>query len=96
MISPPQNVLRHELIGLDVLVVRASNPGHAGVSGRVTDETRNTLVILTGRGGEKQIPKRFSVFRFRLPDARPSTRRVEPRSTAGTADRHAHQINEDE
>jgi len=55
MISP-QNVLRHELIGLDVLVVRASNPGHAGVSGRVTDETRNTLVILTGRG-EKQIPK---------------------------------------
>ncbi|MDN5339383.1 MAG: ribonuclease protein subunit [Euryarchaeota archaeon] len=66
MISP-QNVLRHELIGLDVLVVRASNPGHAGVSGRVTDETKNTLVILTGRG-EKQIPKRFSVFRFRLPD----------------------------
>ncbi len=81
MISP-QNVLRHELIGLDVLVVRASNPGHAGVSGRVTDETRNTLVILTGRGGEKQIPKRFSVFRFRLPDARPST-------STGRASKHS-------
>ena len=66
MISP-QNVLRHELIGLDVLVARASNPGHVGVSGRVIDETRNTLVILTGRG-ETRIPKRFSVFRFRLPD----------------------------
>jgi len=66
MISP-QNVLRHELIGLDVLVARASNPGHVGVSGRIIDETRNTLVILTGRG-EKRIPKRFSVFRLRLPD----------------------------
>ena len=66
MISP-RNVLRHELIGLDVLVARASNPGHVGVSGRIIDETRNTLVILTERG-EKRIPKRFSVFRFRLPD----------------------------
>ncbi len=66
MISP-QNVLRHELIGLDVLVARASNPGHAGVSGRIVDETRNTLVIQTGQG-EKRIPKRFSVFRLRLPD----------------------------
>ncbi len=66
MISP-QNVLRHELIGLDVLVARASNPGHAGVSGRIIDETRNTLVIQTG-SGEKRIPKRFSVFRLRLPD----------------------------
>ncbi|NLA39619.1 MAG: ribonuclease P protein component 1 [Methanomicrobiales archaeon] len=66
MISP-RNILRHELIGLDVLVVRASNPGHAGVSGRIIDETRNTLVIRTERG-EKRIPKRFSLFRFRLPD----------------------------
>ena len=66
MISP-QNVLRHELIGLDVLVARASNPGHVGVSGRIIDETRNTLVIQTGLG-EKRIPKRFSVFRLRLPD----------------------------
>ena len=62
-----RNVLRHELIGLDVLVTRASNPGHAGGSGRIVDETRNTLVILTERG-EKRIPKRFSVFRLRLPD----------------------------
>ncbi|HOB17846.1 MAG TPA: ribonuclease P protein component 1 [Candidatus Methanoculleus thermohydrogenotrophicum] len=66
MISP-RNILRHELIGLDVLVARASNPGHVGVAGRIIDETRNTLVIWTERG-EKRIPKRFSVFRFRLPD----------------------------
>jgi ribonuclease P protein subunit POP4 len=66
MISP-QNVLRHELIGLDVLVVCASNPNQIGVSGRIIDETRNTLVVRTERG-TKRIPKRFSVFRLRLPD----------------------------
>lgn len=66
MISP-QNVLRHELIGLDVLVTCASNPGHVGVSGRIVDETKNTLVIRTERG-EARIPKRFSIFRLRLPD----------------------------
>ncbi|MFW5639304.1 MAG: ribonuclease P protein component 1 [Methanoculleus sp.] len=31
------------------------------------DETQNTLTIRTERG-EKQIPKRFSVFRLQLPD----------------------------
>lgn len=62
-----QNILRHELIGLDVLVIRASNPEQVGVAGLVIDETKNTLVIRTGRG-EKRIPKRFSVFRFQLPD----------------------------
>lgn len=66
MISP-RNILRHELIGLDVLVARASNPAHVGLSGRIVDETRNTLLIQTGRG-EKRIPKRLSVFRLRLPD----------------------------
>ncbi|HQD25210.1 MULTISPECIES: ribonuclease P protein component 1 [Methanoculleus] len=66
MISP-QNVLRHELLGLNVLVVSASNPGHVGVSGRIIDETKNTLIIQT-EGKKKRIPKRSSVFRIRLPD----------------------------
>jgi len=39
MISP-QNVLSHELIGLDVLVVAASNPTHIGVNGCIIDETK--------------------------------------------------------
>ncbi len=63
----PQNVLRHELIGLDVLVAAASNPSHAGISGRIIDETRNTLVIQTGRG-LKRIPKKYSTLHIRLPD----------------------------
>ncbi|HUU76321.1 MAG TPA: ribonuclease P protein component 1 [Methanoregulaceae archaeon] len=66
MISP-QNILRHELIGLDVLVVNASNPTHVGISGRIIDETRNTLVI-QGKDGQKRVPKKFSRFRLTLPD----------------------------
>lgn len=68
MISP-QNVIRHELIGLDVLVVHASNPACAGICGRIIDETRNLLIIVTERG-VRRIPKNRSVFRITLPDGR--------------------------
>jgi ribonuclease P protein subunit POP4 len=66
MISP-RNVIRHELIGLDVLVVRASNPTHTGVSGKIMDESRNMLIIRTG-SGLKRIPKKTGTFRVSLPD----------------------------
>jgi ribonuclease P protein subunit POP4 len=68
MISP-QNVLSHELIGLDVLVLKASNPLHTGVSGRVIDETKHMLAIKTTQG-IRLIPKRQSVFRLVLPQGR--------------------------
>jgi len=62
----PQNVLRHELIGLDVLVSGATNPSHRKVSGRIIDETRNLLVIETACG-VKRIPKMRSTFQVILP-----------------------------
>ena len=61
MISP-QNVLRHELIGLDVLVSGASNPLHRGLYGRIIDETKNLLIVETSHG-VKRIPKMYSRFR---------------------------------
>jgi ribonuclease P protein subunit POP4 len=65
MISP-QNVLRHELIGMDILVSGAANPKQSGLSGRVIDETKNLLVIETPKG-VRRIPKMHSIFRVRLP-----------------------------
>ncbi|AGB03639.1 ribonuclease P protein component 1 [Methanoregula formicica] len=62
----PQNVLRHELIGMDILVSGAANPDQRGLSGRVIDETRNLLVIETPNG-VRRIPKMHSIFRVRLP-----------------------------
>ncbi|WP_292425845.1 ribonuclease P protein subunit [Methanoregula sp.] len=62
-----QNVIRHELIGLDVLVAGAANPFQTGVSGHIIDETRNLVVIQT-HTGIKKIPKLGSTFRLSLPD----------------------------
>jgi len=61
----PQNVLRHELIGMDILVSGAANPDQRGLSGRVIDETRNLLVIETQKG-VRRIQKMHSIFRVRL------------------------------
>ena len=61
-----RNVLRHELIGLDVLVLGAANPLQKGLSGRIIDETRNLLVIETLKG-MKRVQKAHSVFRVSLP-----------------------------
>ena len=61
-----RNVLRHELIGLDVLVSGAANPELRGLSGRIIDETRNLLVIETPRG-IKRIQKMHTIFRVFLP-----------------------------
>ena len=61
-----RNVLRHELIGLDVLVSGAANPGQTGISGRIIDETRNLLVIETPHG-IRRIAKMHNTFRVSLP-----------------------------
>jgi ribonuclease P protein subunit POP4 len=61
-----QNVLRHELIGLDVLVSGAANPLQWGISGHIIDETKNLLIIETP-SGVKRIPKMHSRFRLHLP-----------------------------
>jgi ribonuclease P protein subunit POP4 len=60
-----RNILRHELIGLDVLVAEASNPFNRGICGRVIGETRNTLLIRTPCG-DRMVPKQHSCFRFTL------------------------------
>ena len=62
----PRNVLRHELIGLDVLVSGAANPLQRGMAGRIIDETRNLLVIET-RNGIRRVAKMHSTFRVSLP-----------------------------
>lgn len=59
------NLRKHELIGLEVEVLHATDPSQAHVRGRVVDETRNTLVLEI-QGHEKRIPKHGSRFRFEI------------------------------
>ncbi|MDX1534406.1 MAG: ribonuclease P protein subunit [Thermoplasmata archaeon] len=58
-----QDLVKHELIGLDVEVVEATDPNQRGVAGRVVDETRNTFLLETD-GTEVRIPKAGATFRF--------------------------------
>ena len=62
----PQNILRHELIGLTVKVTNANNPMIEGIRGVVVDETKNMLMISAKRR-KFMIPKNVATFRFDLP-----------------------------
>jgi ribonuclease P protein subunit POP4 len=68
MAITPQNLVRHELCGLEVRIKSSTDPTLKGVKGRVVDETYNTLRIETKDGREKIVPKRNCVFVFTLPD----------------------------
>jgi ribonuclease P protein subunit POP4 len=61
----PANLVRHELVGLEVEVVESTNPSQVGLSGRVVDESRNTLSIETSKGA-RSLPKQDCTFRFTL------------------------------
>ncbi|WP_457613298.1 ribonuclease P protein component 1 [Methanocaldococcus sp.] len=62
----PNNILRHELIGLDVEIIDAKNRSMIGITGKVVDETRNTLKIEKKDGREVIIPKDTAIFVFHL------------------------------
>ncbi len=61
----PESLVRHELAGLEVTVTDAENSDLVGISGRVRDETMQTLLVATS-GGVKQVPKAGTTFRFEL------------------------------
>lgn len=63
----PDNLTRHELIGLSVRVLEGCNPALQGLAGTVVDETRNMLVIETAPGAEKKLPKAGNLFCFIIP-----------------------------
>ncbi len=67
MTITPQNLVRHELIGLKIKVFGSTDPSQQKVQGKVVDETYNVLKIETKKG-EKVIPKKNSIFIFTLPD----------------------------
>ncbi len=61
------NFMFHELIGLHAQVAESSNTDSVGISGRITDETRNTLII-DAKGREKKLVKHGNTFDLTLSD----------------------------
>ena len=62
MTITPENLPRHELIGLKAEVVECSDENKEGISGEVLNETRDTLNI-----SGKTVEKENCVFLFKLP-----------------------------
>ena len=58
------NILRHELIGLNAEVSKSLNPLKIGIKGKVMDETQQTLTIRTKKG-DKKVLKSISNFIFK-------------------------------
>ena len=61
-----QNVLKHELIGLEARVVNSSDKNLIGTYGTIIDETKDMLVI-DQVGKPKIVQKKNSVFKLTLP-----------------------------
>jgi len=41
----PENITKHELIGLEIKVVKSTNESLVGKQGTIIDETKNTITI---------------------------------------------------
>jgi RNase P/RNase MRP subunit p29 len=64
MVRTANNILQHELIGLEVEVFKDKNTYNNGIKGKVVDETMNSLLIKMN--GIKRISKKNTVFKFKL------------------------------
>jgi len=60
-----ENIINHELIGLQVSVAESCNKQIVGMSGRILDETKSMFTLGTLRG-MKRIPKANSSWKFDL------------------------------
>ena len=61
------DVIRYEFIGTEAEVSKSAHPGYVGISGKIIDETRNTLTILH-EGKRKIVVKDSAVFHFKFSD----------------------------
>ena len=61
----PENLVRHELIGLQVEVEEHPDSNQERISGEVLDETRDMLRI-----GDKWVEKKGTIFLFELEDSK--------------------------
>ena len=62
-----KDLIRHELIGLNVQILQDSNPNNDLKSGKIIDESKNLFFILQGSKVRK-ITKKNAVFKFSLSD----------------------------
>ena len=64
-----QNIVRHELIGLDVEISGSKDPKLIGLAGVIIDETKKMLKI-RAESKELSVEKSICVFRVSLPSGK--------------------------
>jgi ribonuclease P protein subunit POP4 len=65
IVSP--DIIRHEFIGTHATVTESLHRGYVGISGKIIDETKNTLTFQQ-EGKTKQVIKNLSIFNFMFTD----------------------------
>ena len=58
----PENLPRHELIGLQAEIIESTDPTQEGIKGEILDETRDTLTI-----DDKRVEKENCIFLVKIP-----------------------------
>ena len=61
----PENIARHEFIGLETSIVESDNLQVVGLHGKIIDETKSMFTIET-QTGVKNMPKENSMWKFVL------------------------------
>ena len=60
-----ENILSHEIIGLESEIIESSNQQVIGLNGTVVDETKSMFTLDTNKGFKK-IPKNQNKWRFSI------------------------------
>lgn len=63
----PQNVVRHELIGLKAHIVASLDPSHICRNGIIISESKEMIGLET-ESGEIQLPKQICLLDLEFPD----------------------------
>ncbi|MFW9793169.1 MAG: ribonuclease P protein component 1 [Candidatus Thorarchaeota archaeon] len=63
----PQNIVRHELVGLSTHIVDSKDPNHVCTRGTILGESKEMFQIDTEKG-TISVPKKICVFDITLPD----------------------------
>lgn len=62
-----ENIIQHEIIGLEAEIIRCSEKGLIGVAGKIIDETRQTMIVQR-KDRRLIVPKNTAVFQIYLPN----------------------------
>ena len=61
------DIIRYEFIGTEGKIAKSPHADYIGISGKVTDETKNTFTILH-KGKAKNVIKNSTIFNFKFSD----------------------------